>query len=118
MQPARPRPRRYPFTAEVELTHLQSAARLKQFTSDLSEFGCHVSTDHMWPVGSEVRVRIEESEKTFSALARVVYDRPMVGMGLAFVSIDPKDQSVLDQWIAGLRRAIQKAPREPNSPAG
>lgn len=108
MPPTRPRPRRYPLTAAIELTHLQSAARLRQVISDLSEFGCHVSTKHMWPVGSKVRVRIGQNEKAFSALARVVYDGPMLGMGLAFLSIAPNDQAVLDRWIAELRLAMQK----------
>lgn len=104
-----PRPRRYPLVAEIELLHLQSAMRLRQTISDISPFGCHVSTRHMWPIGSHIEVRIRYNEKTFSALAKVIYDRPMLGMGVAFTQIEPDDQPILDAWIAELRRLREKA---------
>lgn len=44
MQPERPRARRYPFAASIELIDLESEAEVREQTTDLSLFGCHVST--------------------------------------------------------------------------
>lgn len=107
--PLRPRPRRYPLIAPVELTDLQSAARLNQVISDLSPFGCHISTRQMWPIGSSITISIAHNEKTFSARAKVVYGQPMLGMGVVFTQIEPLHQEILDSWITELKGAMKKA---------
>ena len=103
----RPRPRRYPLIAAVELTDLQSSAQLKQVISDLSSYGCHISTQQMWPIGSNVDINIVHNDEKFSARARVVYGRPMLGMGVVFTHVEPTYQSVLDTWIAQLRDVMK-----------
>ncbi|MGH9572347.1 MAG: PilZ domain-containing protein [Candidatus Acidiferrales bacterium] len=103
----RPRPRRYPLIAPVELTDVQSSARLNQVISDLSAFGCHISTRQMWPIGSDVDVHIVHNGEKFTARAEVVYGRPMLGMGVVFTHVGPASQSVLDTWIAGLKDAMR-----------
>ncbi len=103
----RPRPRRYPVIAAVELTDLQSSARLSQVISDLSQFGCHISTQHMWPIGSSVDINIVHNDEKFFARAKVVYGRPMLGMGVVFTHVEPAYQSILDTWIAGLKNAMK-----------
>lgn len=109
--PFQSRPRRYPLLVPAELTHLQSTVQMKQLVSDLSPYGCHVSTQQMWPIGSKVRIRIESDDKAFSAMARIVYDLPMLGMGVAFTEIAAGDQAVLDSWIAELREHMENPPR-------
>ncbi len=106
--PLRPRPRRYPVIATVELTDMQSEAHMNQVISDLSLFGCHVSTQQMWPIGTNARVRIAHEDATFEAQARVVYGRPMLGMGILFTQIGPQDQEVLNKWIAALKGTMKK----------
>ena len=58
MQPERPRARRYPFAASIELIDLESEAAVREQTTDLSLFGCHVSTVRPWTSGTRVRMRI------------------------------------------------------------
>ena len=81
---------------------------MKQAISDISAFGCHVSTQQMWPVGSQVKIEILHENRTFSASARIIYDRPLLGMGIAFTDVDPENQAVVELWIAGLRKAMQR----------
>lgn len=107
--PLRPRPRRYPLIAQVELTDLQSSARLQQVISDLSAFGCHISTRQMWPIGSTVTINIVHNGKTFSADAKVIYGQPMLGMGIVFTHIEPMHQQTLDAWITELKGSMKKA---------
>jgi hypothetical protein len=103
----RSRPRRYPLLAAAELTHVTSGVQMKQTVSDISAYGCHVSTQQMWPIGSRLKIRILYGDETFSASARVVYDSPMQGMGIAFTHVPDGNQAVLDTWIARLGEAMQ-----------
>jgi hypothetical protein len=93
--------------APVELTDFQSAARLRQVISDLSLFGCHISTQKMWPIGTQAKIRITHDSEAFEASARVVYGRPLLGMGIVFTIVEPDYQWVLDRWIADLRESMK-----------
>jgi PilZ domain len=102
------RPRRYPLIAAVELVDLKSAARMQHVISDLSRFGCHISTQQMWPIGSTIAVSIVHNDKTFSATAQVIYGQPMLGMGVMFTEVQPDNRAVLETWIAELQNAMKK----------
>jgi hypothetical protein len=97
------RARRYPFTAHVELTDLQSEAHFEEVTRDLSLFGCGVATTNSLPVGAKVRVRMIHRGSPFTAIGRVVYVRPYREIGLMFTHIEDKDQAILEKWISELR---------------
>lgn len=99
----RHRARRFSFHASIELTDLQAETQIKEQTSDVSLFGCHVDTLKPLPAGTKVRVRISYRSQNFDALGKVVYSRENSGMGILFIKIEPNDQLVLDRWIAERR---------------
>ncbi|HTZ74432.1 MAG TPA: PilZ domain-containing protein [Candidatus Aquilonibacter sp.] len=103
VQPKHPRARRYPFVAAVELTAVESTGQLKEKTTDLSLYGCHVATKTPWAAGTKVRIRISHMGASFAALATVAHTQPGIGMGIAFTRIGPNEQALLDSWIAALR---------------
>ena len=103
MQPERPRARRYPFVASIELTELQSETQTKEQTSDLSLFGCQVNTCKSLPVGTTVWLRIAHQDASFKALGRVANVRPKMGIGIVFTKVEEKDQFILEKWIAEIR---------------
>ena len=103
MQPERPRARRYPFAANIELIDLESEAEAKDQTTDLSLFGCHVRTLKNWAPGTRVRMRIAYRGAVFAALGRVANVRTNVGVGVVFTQIEQKDQLILEKWVAELR---------------
>ena len=103
MKSKRPRARRYPFAAGIELTDLETEIRIKEQTKDLNLFGCKVDTQKTLPTGTTVRIRIAHAGRTFTALGRVVYARQSCGMGIAFMKIEPNHESVLEKWTAELR---------------
>jgi len=100
--------RRYPFVASIELTDLQSETHIREQTSDLSLFGCHVDADHLLLTGTTVRIRIVHAGASFVALGKVAYAVSSTGMGVAFTKIEPNYQLVLDNWIGQLRDAGEK----------
>ena len=99
----RHRARRYSFHASIELIDLQSETLIREQTSDLSLFGCHVNTRKPLPPETKVRINIFHRSENFEALGKVIYARQNAGMGIFFTRIEPNGQSVLDKWIAELR---------------
>lgn len=103
MRSKRPRARRYPFAASIELTDLETETRIKEQTRDLSLFGCSVDAQKALRTGTRVRLRISHAGENFIALGRVVYARQGSGMGIAFTKVEPNHELVLENWIAELR---------------
>jgi hypothetical protein len=103
VQLERHRARRYAFQANIELTDVQSETQIRERTSDLSLFGCHVNTLKPFAPGTKVNIKIAHRSANFQALGRVVYARSNAGMGIVFTSIESNDQLLLEKWIAELR---------------
>jgi len=103
VQLKRHRARRYAFQANIELTDVQSETQIRERTSDLSLFGCHVDTLKPLAPGTKVGIKIAHRRANFQALGRVAHAQSNAGMGIVFTSIQPNDQLVLEKWIAELR---------------
>jgi len=93
---------RYPFTAEADVTDLQSNARLSARTSDLARGGCFIDTISAFPIGTNVSLRLTNERRTFETRARVVYAQQGMGMGLAFAPLEPDQLWVLEKWLGKL----------------
>ena len=81
---------RFPFSATVEAVDNKSGTKVIGRTSDLSLGGCYIDSLSPFPVGTETKIRILRNNETFDAQAKVVYSMMGMGMGLAFVSAQPK----------------------------
>jgi PilZ domain len=99
----RPRPRRYPFVATIELVDLQSALQFQGQVTDLNLYGCGVAAKKSLPTGTTLRVRITSKGRTFWALGKVAYGTADGDMGIAFARIERNDQVILEDWITELR---------------
>src|SRR5215469_8041129 len=99
----RPRARRYPFAAVVELTNLQSDENIRQPISDLSLFGCHIIAVKPFSMGAKIRITIVYEGASFHALGKVVRSQQSVGMGVAFTTIEGNGQQTLEKWLNKLR---------------
>jgi len=93
---------RYSCAFDIEVTDLRSETQITEQTKDLSLFGCGVITSKPFPKGTRVRIKLSHGGADMAALARVVYARPDFGMGVAFTSIEPEDERILEGWIAEL----------------
>jgi hypothetical protein len=100
----RPRARRYPFVASIELVDLQSDhLQLQERVTDLSLYGCGVAAKKPLPAGTKLRIRITSKGSTFSALGKVAYATADGDMGIVFTRVERNDQMVLEKWISELR---------------
>lgn len=106
---------RFPFSATVEVVETKSGTKVTGRTSDLGLGGCYVDTLSPFPVGTEVKIRIQREKETFEAQARVVYSLIGMGMGLAFVSAQAKQIRLFQRWlmeISGRAVPAQEAPSQ------
>jgi hypothetical protein len=69
------RARRYPVQAYVEVDSVPPEKQIRERTTDLSLFGCHVKTMTPLTPGSEVSVQIAHAGENFGARGRVAYAR-------------------------------------------
>jgi hypothetical protein len=94
---------RYPFAASIELADVRSERLLTARTTNLSLFGCYVHTAEPFPEGTKVSLRITHGGTILAALGKVVHSEPNSGMGIAFTEIEPRNQAILEKWLASLR---------------
>ena len=99
MGPDRRSAPRYRFIAEAEIIETFSDSRLKAQTSDLSIGGCFLDMLNPSPKGTEIRVTISHAGTAFTALGRVVFCVPSLGMGVAFTNVDGNQVAVLQKWL-------------------
>jgi hypothetical protein len=105
---------RFPFTAMVEVVETKTGTKVIGRTSDLSLGGCYVDTLSPFPLGTEVKIRIMRDSETFEAQAKVIYSSIGMGMGMAFVSAQPKQVRLFQRWL--LEISGQAPPAESSSP--
>ena len=104
MDTERRRSPRFPFIAEAEAIEISSDTKLAAKTSDLSLDGCFLDMLNPTPQGTEVRVRISHEGTAFTALGKVVFILPNMGMGVKFTSVEQDQRAILQKWIAHLSR--------------
>jgi PilZ domain len=99
MDSERRRSPRYRFIADVEIIDAASDAQLKARTTDLSIGGCFLDMLNPSPKGTELRVTISHAGTTFTAVGRVAFVVPNMGMGVAFTNVDGNQFGILQKWL-------------------
>jgi PilZ domain-containing protein len=100
MQIERRRATRHHFVRAAEVIHVESQKQLISLTRDLSLCGCFVTAKAPFPKGTRVSLKIANSKANFSAVGNVAHNLSDEGMGIGFVQVEPKDQAVLEEWLA------------------
>jgi hypothetical protein len=71
---------------------------------DLSLGGCHIKTLQPLPLNTSVEVRLGVRGAELRAKGVVCSSRPGIGMGVAFLDLDPESRVRLEQLAEGLER--------------
>jgi hypothetical protein len=95
---------RYAFIADAEVTEIITDARHKAKTGDISLSGCFLEMMSPSLEGTEIRVRIFHEDTAFTAIGRVMFNMPNMGMGVMFTSVDSTQLTILLKWIGELSR--------------
>jgi hypothetical protein len=103
MNTERRRAPRYQFIADAEVAEVESGTKAKAKTGDLSIGGCFLNTQNPSPEGTEIRVTIFRESTAFTALGRVVFVFPRLGMGVVFTRVDADQLVALQEWLSQAR---------------
>ena len=93
---------RYPFTAAAEVLEPRSNTTVRGRSADLGPDGCYVDTMTPFPVGTPVKLRLTQENRTFECQAAEIYAHVGMGMGLAFTEIKPDQLTTLQDWLRQL----------------
>ncbi len=94
---------RYQFVADAEVFETASGVRSKVKTGDLSLGGCFIDMLNPLAEGIEIQITIWRAACSFTALGRVVFVFPRLGMGVvSLVRAGPATN--LEEWLAELER--------------
>ena len=99
MEQERRRTPRYPFTGSVEMRQATSEDKITAKVRELSLNGCYVLTEHPYPLGTALGVKVFSATEFFEAQASVVYVDEKTGMGLMFRETKPYYIAVLRKWL-------------------
>ena len=104
MSAERRRTPRYQFVADAEVAEIESGTKFRVKTGDLSIAGCFLDMLNPLPDGTEIRITIFRGDSAFTALGRVVFVFPNLGMGVVFKSVEGDQLTALQEWLAELSR--------------
>ena len=68
----------------------------------MSSGGCFLDMLNPSPEGTEIRVRFSHATTTFTAVGRVVFVFPNMGMGVVFTSVEDNQFAILQEWLSKL----------------
>jgi hypothetical protein len=83
----------------VEAIDPQSHAKLSARTSDVGLGGCYVDTLNPYAVGTVFKIRLTKDEVTLEADVKVILSQVGMGMGVAFISVIPRQFRIFQQWL-------------------
>jgi hypothetical protein len=94
---------RFELVAPVEITEPISKTYTEGRVVDVSQHGCFAEVVSSLTKNSIVQLRIRRDEGAFETWARVVYNRPDIGLGLFFINTTPDQGKLLASWLVGLK---------------
>jgi PilZ domain len=90
---------RYGFVASAELSQHGTQLRVASRVSELGLHGCYLNMMDPFPTGTLVRLKIHAGDMAFESKGRIVYHTPNDGAGVAFLEVEPKEESILKHWL-------------------
>ena len=105
-------PRRtFPFVARAAIT-FENSNTVSARVRELSLHGCFLEFPTSLPAGTRVFVKIVTESEFFEAKGSVIYSRPNVGFGLAFLEVEPRFQHVLQEWLRSAKKKVESGYNE------
>ena len=92
--------KRVPIVASVEVIEAGTGTKLVARTSEIGLGGCYIDALTPFGIGTAVAIKIVRDQGAFQAKAKVVYSDATFGMGLKFDTLEPKQRTILENWVA------------------
>jgi hypothetical protein len=105
---------RFAFFAEAEVT-MRDGTSVPAQLSELSSRGCYIDTLEPIPVGTELRLHINDGMSACDLAGKVIYMHSgngmgIFGMGVVFGKMEVEQHVAIDTWLRDLARKPVKQP--------
>jgi PilZ domain len=97
---------RFSFVAKAEVTAFRSSDHILAQISELSSKGCYLETPEVFPVGTELYLRIHHGGSKCDVAGKTIYKHEHLGMGVVFGEVPAEQRFILDGWLAELARKV------------
>jgi hypothetical protein len=97
---------RFPFIAVAEITDGASGHQFQARVAMLSLHGCFVELRNTLPAESVVGIKIFAESEYFDGVAKIVYVRENMGMGLSFNDVTLRSGRILREWLTRASTSI------------
>jgi hypothetical protein len=94
---------RFEFIAPVAIIDPVTKTHISGSVTEISQRGCFTEVPSPLTDDSIIQLRIQRDEGAFETWARVIYNRPGVGLGLLFIDTAPDQSKLLAAWLDGLK---------------
>lgn len=94
---------REPFVANAIVNGVDVEKQILGLIRDLSLTGCYMETTTPFNPGTNIRLIIAHNGEKLRAFGRVAHAEENKGIGIAFTSVLPDDQTILEKWMEELR---------------
>jgi hypothetical protein len=96
------RAQRHPVIVDVSIYDVKSGIQIKERMKDLNLYGCRLTAGTPFPAGTDVVLNMTCGEEKITVIGKVIYGRPVIGMGILFAAMEPHCQEIIENWIAEL----------------
>jgi len=86
------------FVVTGEITDESSRTVISRIRG-LNLYGCYIEMANPLPQGNSITVKISAGKADFQARGRVIYSEPNTGSGVEFQGVEPRYQSILEEWL-------------------
>jgi len=86
------------FVVTGEITDESSRTVISRIRG-LNLYGCYIEMANPLPQGTLILVKISAGKASFQARGRVIYSEPNTGSGVEFQGVEPRYQSILEEWL-------------------
>jgi PilZ domain len=93
---------RYSFVATAEVTD-ENARTFIARLRNLNLYGCYIEMGSPLPEKSLITVKVSAGKTVFQARGLVIYSDPNAGSGVEFQGVEPRYQTVLEEWLLEAR---------------
>lgn len=97
---------RFDFDGVIEVIEIKSDTKLISLATNLSQYGCRVSTSTPFDKGADVELTVRHGGTRFKAFGTVIHSTRHEGMGIRFHPEAPRE------WMAPSKESPNAALRE------
>jgi len=91
---------RFTLIAAAEMVEPTSGVHMAGRVSEISRKGCYVDLLNTLPTGTLIQLRVSRDQGAFACIGKIIYAQEGMGMGVAFIDLQPDQLKTLESWLA------------------